>query len=249
MIYGLYQSAAGMMVNEYRQGVISNNLANADTIGFKREIATFAERLRADQAGRRHGPSDSTLGGLSGGTWLGETATDFSEANFIESQNPYDVALAGPGFLRVLHDGKEYLSRDGRMTMTPSGDLVQAATGAAVLGPAGQPIRLDPRGGAITIDENGRISQGGFERTGLGIADVQDYDALRKVGGGRFDAAGQSLTQSPAKVIPGFVESSGVKPVQELATMIEASRAFQINAQMVSLQDQIGGRLINVVAA
>src|SRR3989442_9991693 len=79
VIYGLYQSAAGMMTSEYAQSVLANNLANADTVGFKRDVAVFAERLRADQAGRRDGPTAEGLGSLSGGTWLGRTDVDFSE--------------------------------------------------------------------------------------------------------------------------------------------------------------------------
>jgi flagellar basal-body rod protein FlgF len=248
MIYGLYQSAAGMMVNECRQSVLANNLANAETVGFKREIATFAERLPASEAGRRSGPGDELLEALSGGVWLARGATDFSESAFIQSDNPLDVALAGPGFLRIAADGREYLTRDGRMVMSPDGWLVSAADGASILGRAGQPIHLNPRGGEVSIDEDGRISQGGVQVGRLGLVDVDDYDSLRKTGAGRFSAETATLIPAQAKVQPGFVESSGVEPVKELVTMIEAARAYQFNAQMVTLQDQSAGSLISAVA-
>ncbi len=249
MIYGLYQSAAGMMVNEYRQNVLANNLANAETVGFKRDVATFAERIPAARAGRRRGESNDLLRTLTGGTWLARTATDFAEGAMIRTERPLDVALAGPGFLRVRAGGKEYLTRDGRMVMTPEGRLVSATDGAQVLGRAGQPIVLNPRGGQVTIDEDGRILQGGHPVSWLGVVDVQDYDRLRKVGAGRFLAQDAKPTRAPAKVMAGFVENSGVEPVRELVNMIEASRAFQFNAQMVTLQDQSAGRLINMVAS
>jgi len=249
MIYGMYQSAAGMMVNEYRQDVLANNLANAETVGFKREIATFAERLRASEAGRREGPTNNLMEALSGGVWLARTATDFSEGAFVRTDNPLDVALAGPGFLRVAADGREYLTRDGRMVMNSDGWLVSVVDGAAILGRAGQPIRLHPRGGEISIDEDGRIAQGGRRVAQLALVDVKDYETLRKAGAGRFSAENLELTSSPANVISGVMESSGVEPVKELVTMIEAARAYQLNAQMLSLQDQSAGRLINAVAA
>jgi flagellar basal-body rod protein FlgF len=249
MIYGMYQSAAGMLVNEYRQDVLANNLANAETVGFKRDIATFAQRLRASEAGRRHGPTNDLMEALSGGVWLAQTATDFSEGAFVRTDNPLDVALAGPGFLRVAAQGREYLTRDGRLMMSPDGWLISAADGATVLGQAGQPIRVNPRGGEVSIDENGRITQGNIRVGRLGVVDVRNYETLRKAGAGRFFADDVELAPAPAKVISGVTESSGVEPIQELVTMIEASRAYQLNAQMLSLQDQSAGRLINVVAA
>lgn len=250
MIYGLYQSAAGMMVNEYRQSVLANNLANAETTGFKREVATLAERRRASQAGRRDGPTNHLMEALSGGIWLARTETDFSEGAFIKTDNPLDVALAGPGFLRVTANGREYLTRDGRMVMNSDGWLVSAVDGASILGRGGQPLRLNPRGGGVSIDDDGRIAQDGKQVGWLGLVDVDiaDYRKLRKVGAGRFAADGVQFTASLAKVIWGHTESSGVEPIKELATMIEASRAYQFNAEMVRLQDQSAGRLISVVA-
>jgi flagellar basal-body rod protein FlgF len=248
MIYGLYQSAAGMMVNEYRQDVLANNIANGETVGFKREIASFAERLRASEAGRRSGPTNDLMEALSGGVWLARTDTDFSEGAFVRTDNPLDVAIAGPGFLRIGANGQEYLTRDGRMVMNADGWLVSAADGALILGQAGQPVRLNPRGPQPSIDEDGRISQGNVTVDRLGLADVDDYHALRKAGAGRFVLGDARLTGSAARLESGVVESSGVEPVKELVTMIAAARAYELNAQMLTLQDQSAGRLINVVA-
>ena len=101
MIYGLYNSAAGMMTNEYRQNVITNNLANAETIGFKPEVAVFAEREPESVAGWREGPSAVEVEGLSGYLWLGRTHTDFAQGTMIYTERATDVALDGPGFLVV----------------------------------------------------------------------------------------------------------------------------------------------------
>lgn len=248
MIYGLYQSAAGMMVSEYRQSVIANNLANAGTVGFKRDVATLAERNPARLGGIRHGVGDRLLDGLSGGVWLARTETDLSQGSLTVSQNPYDVALDGPGFFLVEKDGRRYATRDGRMTVDRQGMLISAADGAAMLGPGGAALRVHPRGGEITVDEGGRIRQDGQIVGQLAVVDYADPRRLRKVGGGRFEIEGLQPVESPARVVQGYTESSGVEAVQELVSMIEAARAYQVNAALLTLQDQTVGRLISSLA-
>lgn len=249
MIQGLYQSAAGMLVNEYRQGVLANNIANADSAGFKRDIPMLAERVPAAQAGQKQGPSDVQLTDLSGGVWLGRTLTDFAEGSNTQTGNPLDVALQGHGFLVVGKDGRQLLTRDGRMVMNAAGQLVAASDGAYMLDTSGQPIRLDPNGGPVQINEEGVISQKNKAVAQLGRVDVANYATLQKAGADRFIATDGSVAAAQTIVRSGYVEGSGVQPVQELVSMIEASRAYQLNAQMVSLQDETAGRLINAVAA
>jgi flagellar basal-body rod protein FlgF len=249
MIYGLYHSAAGMMTQEYRENVIANNLANADTVGFKQEVATFAERNTASEAGERQGPSAPDLQSLSGGLWLGRTQTDFSQAGLTQTDNSTDVALDGPGFFAVEANGHTLYTRDGRLMKDADGFLRSAADGAPVLNAVGTPIIMNPRGGQPTFDEDGRIWQDGGLVGQLQIVDFADERVLRHAGNGRFDAGGAETIPSLARVQPGYVERSGVEPVRELVNMIETSRAYQLNAQMLSLQDQSAGRLISVLAA
>lgn len=249
MIYGLYHSAAGMLTNEYRQAVLANNLANADTVGFKPDLAVFAERVPAQTAGRRTGPSAPDLAGLSGGLWLGQTYTDHSEASKTRTDEPLDVAIDGPGFLTVTAGGRRLLTRDGRMTMDADGRLVAVSDGAPILGRGGMPIHLNPHGArdTIQIDEDGRIQQDGQFVGELELVDLPDYRVLQKVGQGRFSAPEAALGPAAAFVKAGYTESSGVQPLPELVSMIEASRAYQMNAQMISLQDRTAGRLISVL--
>ncbi len=247
MIYGLYHSAAGMLTSEYRQAVLANNLANADTVGFKRDVATFAERLPAQQAGERAGPSAVDLAGLSGGLWLGRTFTDYSEATKVRTDSPYDVALDGPGFLVVEVDGQRLYTRDGRMTKSPDGLLVAATDGAPVLGQGGAPIRLNPYGGEPSIDTQGRVTQDGGIVGELELVDFGDYGALHKVGAARFAGPSERMLPAPVLVQSGYVEASGVQPLAELVNMMETSHAYQLNARMVSLHDDSVGKLINVL--
>jgi flagellar basal body rod protein FlgG len=247
VIYGLYQSAAGMMTHEYRQDVIANNLANAETAGFKREIAIAAEREPASRAGVRRGPSDELLRTLTGGVWLARTETDFGEGAMEQTGGPLDVALAGPGFFRVQKAGATYLTRDGRFTTQPDGSVVSVTDGAQVLGAGGIPLRLNPRGGPPTIDEIGRVFQNRIEVGRLSVVDVDDYHELQKTDSSRFRAAGVAMTDTAALVQQGYVERAGVEPVKELVSMLESTRAYQLNAQMLTMQDQTAGRLIAAV--
>jgi len=249
MIYGLYQSAAGMMVNEYRQDVIANNIANAETVGFKRDLATFRERLPASEAGVREGPTHDLLDRLTGGLWLGESPIDFSEGTLRRTDQTLDLAIAGPGFFVVRQDGKDLLTRDGRLTVNGQGMLVAASDGAPVLGLGNAPIRVNRLGGVLTVDEHGRIEQDGVRRGRVQIRDVADYSQLRKAGASRFDAgAADSVLINRPRLMSGFVEDSGVEPVRETVNMIEASRAYQFNAQLITLQDQSVGRLLSTMA-
>jgi len=249
MIYGLYHSAAGMLTTEYRQSVTANNLANADTVGFKRDIVTLSERQPASIAGVRNGHSDPGMQGLSGGLWLGRTYTDYSAAAKTPTGNPLDVALDGRGFLAVAGpNGQTLYTRDGRMTTDQTGRLVSVSDGAPILGRGGGPLQTDPNGGAISINDEGRISQDGRVIGELEVVDFKDYAALQKIGANRVAASADSAVSAAPLVKSGYTEASGVQPISELVNMMDASRAYQMNAQMVSMQDQTIGRLIGVIS-
>lgn len=244
MIYGLYHSAAGMLTNEYRQAVLANNIANAETVGFKREVATFAEREPAWRAGERHGPSAEDLATLSGGLGLGRTFTDYRPGTMAPTGNPLDIALDGPGFLAVEQHGEMLYTRDGRLTMQRDGLLVAAIDGAPVLGKGGVQIRLNPYGGQATIDSQGYVSQDGAVVGQLELVDFENYLALTKVGANRFLGPVEGRYAAPVRVHGEYVEQATVEPVTELVTMMEASRAYQVNARMITMQDESLGRLI-----
>lgn len=248
MIYGLYHSAAGMMTREYKQNVIANNLANADTVGFKQEVAVLAERQPESVTGDRQGPSAAGLENLSGGLWLGQTYTDWRQGTLVETGNSLDVALDGPGFLVMEVAGRPLYTRDGRLVVNAQGQLCSATDGAAVLNPAGAPIQVNPHGGKPTCDEDGCVRQDGLVVGQLAVVDFADPDVLRHAGSSRFDASGAETVPSVARVLSGRVEQSGVEPVQELVSMIETARAYEINARMLSLQDQSVSRLIGLLS-
>jgi len=104
-------------------------------------------------------------------------------------------------------------------------------------------------GGTPSIDQNGQIQQDGALVGELDLVDVKNYATLQKIGDGRYATPDDNLQPSPANVYSNYTESSDVKPVSELVSMIDASRAYQLNAQMLSVQDQTLGRLITLISA
>src|SRR3954470_23647119 len=146
MLYGLYQSAAGIQSSSYRQDVIATNIANAETAGFKRDIAMFDEPLTEDQA-RRIATGNSTnaiLENLGGGLLAHPTLVDTRQGDLEPTSNPLDIGIEGKGFFQVRNaKGERFLTRNGQFSTDRAGTLILASSdGQAVLDDHGNPIRL-----------------------------------------------------------------------------------------------------------
>lgn len=249
MTYGLWLSTAGLQVNEYRQSVLANNLANADTVGFKHDLAVMQERPVASAGGDPRF-AHRVLDGMTGGTWVRPTVHTFERGEFEQTGNPLDVAIDGDGFLSVSDGSETRFTRDGRMTVNPGGELVLTAGEGRwrVLDDVGQPMVVDPTaGGTVEVSDDGTIRQGGAAIGTLGVVAFADRSQLSKVGGNLYRNAGPQPAATDARVRSGHVERSTVNPVAGLAKMIEASRAYELNARMISMQDQTIGMAVTTV--
>lgn len=250
MIYGLWQSAAGMQAQQFRQAIIANNLANAETPGFKADRVAFQERLNASLTKGSPATRHPVLDKMTGGVFETELYTDFSfkDASLIPTTNPLDVAIQGDGFLAVqTPDGARY-TRDGRMVMDRNGMLRHAASNAEILDEQGRAILLDPAaGGAIKIDGTGLVRQGGVAVGRLGLVDFADRQQLEKVGHNLFSADKASPVEADGRIRQSYYEASGVEPVQALVEMIAATRAYELNAKMITLQDDTLGQAVTQV--
>ncbi|HVP11929.1 MAG TPA: flagellar hook-basal body protein [Phycisphaerae bacterium] len=246
MVYGLWQSAAGLQVQEYRQAIIANNLANADTPGFKADRIAFQERLNAATAHGDMRARNPVLDAMTGGLFETPIYTDFAQGNIIPSNNPLDLAVEGDGFLTVqTKDGARY-TRDGRLLMNADGELVHAASGGAVLGNDSQPIVLDPVAReAVKIDESGQVSQGERIAGRLALVDFGDRQQLGKVGENLYSANGLKGTEAHGSIRQSAYEASTVEPANVLVDLISASRAYEANARLIALQDDSLGRVVN----
>ena len=256
MIYGLYHSAQGAEAQSQRLGVVANNLANASTNAFKRDLAIFQAHRPFDLENGSGNEPPHNLNKLSGGMSLVDVATDFSNGSLIQTGGTYDVALSGPDFLRVSDGNQEFLTRDGRLTVDGNGELVTHDGAFRVIGVSGGPITIPNNVMDIEISSNGTLfalnQTGGIvTRTELDQLDVvrpESTDDLVKIGNSMYQFDGTPVSaHGETKVLQGFLEASGTRPVTEMLELIEASRAFETNINMMKFQDETLGRLLQSV--
>jgi flagellar basal body rod protein FlgG len=251
MIYGLYQSATGVLTNSYRQDVIANNIANSETIGFKRDLALFQQRPTEARARGSANETNPLLEALGGGILASPTLIDTSQGELEHTGRALDVAVEGSGYFKVNDNGQTRLTRDGRFMVDRTGRLIMSnGTGQQVMDLQSHPIKLDPTlaGTPITVDQEGNIYQGNKPVGRLGLFEVADPSKLRKVGGNLLsypDSA--SLLPGRGKIRGEFIERGNVEPATELTHLMDAQRQLEANANMIRYQDATLARLVNDV--
>ena len=250
MIYGMYVSAAGALANSYRQDVVANNLANAETVAFKRDLAMLMARptRSAETGGRRH--TTALLEAMGGGISAHRTHTDFAPASLTKTDRPFDLALEGEGFFQVQDGSGRSYTRDGRFAVNDQNHLVTYTGGLAVLDEAGQPIVLDPAASDFAVNEAGLISQGANAVGRLGVVKFEDNSQLRKQGDNLYVMAGsQQARPVVSRVRQGCLESSGVNAIDQLTEMIRVQRMFQTNISALQMQDETLGLAVTRLAS
>lgn len=248
MYYGMYVSAAGAHALNRTVEVLSNNLANVDTVGFKREFslveARDSEAIERGQATR----GSRGLNDLSGGAHLTHTPVDFSLGAVKQTENKSDMLIKNrTDFFAVQRGDQEYLTRAGNFRFAPDGRLVTAA-GDAVLGNDGSPIQIDPNQDWRMMP-GGNIAQGGA-LISIGLRRPETLGALTKAGGNLFDASQTETTAVPENersIENEAIENSAVNPTQEMVDLIAASRAYEANVRLIQHHDGMVGSLVSRV--
>jgi flagellar basal-body rod protein FlgG len=252
MNYGLYLSAAGLRAQDVKQSVIANNLANANTTGFKRDLVLMQTRANAVvEDPRMAGYRVPVVCNQGGGVNPVGGGIDLSQGLFKATQSNTDLALDGKGFFTVRGaDNQKLLTRDGSFIINNDGNLATASGGHLVLDESGQPIALTP-GLPIHVSSKGEVMQSDSLSSGvkLGIVDVTDAKQLIKQGGNLMTVRDSvSLAPIPAEtvVLQGHLEESGVDPTVEMVNMLAGMRVFEANAKMISYADTSMAQLNNV---
>jgi flagellar basal-body rod protein FlgF len=224
---GIYVGISGQLALERRLNTIAHNVANASTAGFRAEEVKFESLLS------RVPPNPVAFASI-GGTYLSRRAGDI-----VRTDNPLDVAIQGDAWMSVDIGGTQVYTRDGRMTMTATGDL-QTLTGHSVLDVGGAPITLDPNGGAPQIAKDGTVFQNGRARGAIGLFRIDEDAKLKRAGDSGVipdRPANPALDFSVVGVQQGFVERGNVNPVMEMTRMIEVHRAFDALTNSLDTQD------------
>lgn len=254
MINGMYLSTMGAMVQASRHEVITNNLANADTGGFKPEWTIFKE-LPAEsllQAGRRS-EIDPILERTGGGVWLDETPTDFRMGALNVTGNPLDLALRDvePGytsFFAIQPAGaeEEHYTRAGHFIRNGNGQLVNP-DGYAVLNAGGDPVEIPPETRQVRVREDGVLLDvdSGAILDQIKIVRTDDANRMTKIGANLYTAGEAQLAANQAGVVDETLETSGTSAITEMANMIEAHRTYELNMTFLRAQDETLGQVVS----
>ena len=243
MVKGLFTAYTGMINEQHRMDVLTNNLANASTVGYKKEGATsqaFDEVLAVKIKDTTEAAKVKPLGNISLGVKIGENYTDYSQGSLRETGNGYDMALAGEGFFSVEFKNKAgqtstKYTRDGSFTLNKDGYLV-TQDGDYVLGKNGR-IKLDTLQPSV-IDKNGNIFQNNQLVATLDITDFEDYNYLEKYGENYYQPVeGAKEKNGEYQVMAGYLEMSNIKVVTEMVDMIAVSRAYETNQKLIQTYD------------
>jgi flagellar basal-body rod protein FlgF len=237
---GLFTAASGMLADQLRQDVIANNLANATTPGYKgdRAVGEAFNSLLLSKVG------GGTIGSLGLGSRIAGVVTDSTQGSLRNTQNTYDLGIAGDGFFAVQAKGGVRYTRDGAFTLNQQGQLV-TANAEPVLGTNGQPIAIGTAGGKPTIDAQGNVIVGGRTVGTLQVA-VLDPKSLQKQGSDLYTGTVQQNAQRGA-VQQGYLEQSNVNSVREMVDLISTMRSFESSQKTVQALDETLGKAVNDV--
>lgn len=240
-------SAAGMKVCEHRQTLHAHNLANSQTTGFKSDIAQFWQRpVESREAGTSSPIRHPVLDRLSGGVNVRPAHYDFTQGEIENTGRPLDMAIRGEGFFTVSDGKSKRLTRDGEFTLGPSGTLILAdASGNwSLLDQAGMPVQVDPALGPVTIGASGLVRQGTKAVTQIQLMTPEDPQTLRKIGMNHFAYPAEEMRVAAGTLVSAAREESNYNALSGLTAMIEASRAYQMNATLLQLQDDATGQAV-----
>ena len=228
MLLRLQNSFASMTRIGQEQERTANNLANANTVGFKRDrtfVAAFNERL--DNEGAPQSDRMTTQ-------WA-----DMEMGTFEATGNPLDAALRSDGFFVVADEnGAERYTRAGRMTPDADG-ILRDPTGRMIMGENG-PIAIPPAGGAITISPNGDVRSGDQLVGKLRVVTFENPMQLERADGATFMAPNQqAIDLDDPNVMQGYIETSNVDVIGAMTEMIQHFRLFETQQKMLQTTDQV----------
>jgi flagellar basal-body rod protein FlgG len=246
MIDALYISASGLRSEQKQIDVISNNVANMQTPGFKRGRVNFVEMASPGISSAGIASSSESDGN---GTRIVSISTLFSPGELKATGNPLDLAIEGEGFFEIeTQNGELLYTRDGQFRIDAEGYLV-TVDGLGL----SKSLQIPPDASDVRIAADGQVTAkmpGETGRTPLGAIEIVVFpaeDALMAVGNNRFsatDSAGAPSYGSPKEVgfgvlQQGYVELANVEMIDEMAALVMAQRAYQLNARVLQASDQI----------
>lgn len=219
-----------LMAQERDLAVTANNLANANTPGYKATKVLFSDWLE-----RQSGTTAPPGGRVIAFTQDRATWRDPHPGAISQTGNPLDVALTGHGYFTVQAPSGPLLTRDGRFSLAPGGTLTDSS-GDKVLDTSGQPIQLSPSDTTITIAADGTISSENGKLGQIGVVRPTRPMAMQAVGATLFSTSAPTAPVRAPHIVQGAIEGSNVQPITELTHMMNSERQFQFVTQLVQAE-------------
>lgn len=248
----MYNGLFGALTQEYRMNIIANNLANVNTSGFKEDKLAFKDVLLH----YAHDLSDPRIGIRSRLPWpeqdqltqprIDEERIDFRQGGIIQTGNPLDLAIQGPGFFKVRTPAGDFYTRQGKFQLAASGQIVTAG-GAVVLGENG-PLAVNEQG-KVVINKGGQVFVGDRQVGKILVVELDNSQDLEKRGNAllqmRAGVQAQERAARNSSVYQGGVEQSNVSVVGSMVQMIETLRTFEACQKVMSSTNDEDIKLIN----
>lgn len=217
---------------------VANNIANMSTTGFRREGMVFSEFVRET------GPGEPSLSMASANV----RNTSLVQGALTRTASPLDFAIEGPGFFLVETPQGERLTRAGSFTRTAEGDLV-SPDGFRLLDAGGAPAFLPIDAADIALSSDGTLSADGNPVAQIGLFMPTDPRDLLRQNGTLFDAPNGFEPLIEGRVVQGFIESSNVNPVAEIARMIEVQRNYELGQSFLDNEHERIRSVLQTVAS
>jgi len=237
---GIMRLGQALLSYEDKISVVANNLANANTPGFK---ADSLSAFSFDDALSMQIENSDNRDNLNTMYFAMQNHIDMSQGNLVKTDRSSDIALSGSGFLVVDTPQGQYYSRGGMLFVNDEGALVNAA-GDYVLGQNG---RIKVGAGEFQIAGNGLVLSGGNIVGRLRLVDFADYTTLSKADNGYLQGGGAQKGAS-ATVMQGYIEQSNVDITQEYLSMMSLNRNYQTTQTVIQILDQIHGSEASEIA-
>lgn len=243
---GLYLASSGMKTRQQNLKLISNNLANSNTAGYKTDDGvqrSFSDVLISKI---EKGKKPRQLGGLGTGVGLEDNYTDFNQGSLRNTGNSLDLAIEGDGFFAVQTPEGERYTRNGNFTLNNQGQIV-TQQGYQLMGERGPLQTIDGR--QIAVDKNGQLFLGDIPGDSVKVVTFEEKNQLTKIGDNLYQTPEgvEEVTPDNYQIRQGYLEESNVNIVQEMAKMIEGNRLYQANQQVISNINNTLNKSVNVV--
>lgn len=254
MVRGLYTAYTGMVNEQKRLDIISNNLANAATVGYKGDNVTsqsFDNVLAIKINDESEAYNNRPIGRMNLGVKLGEVYTNYDQGSLRQTNNTYDMALDGKGFFTLACTDKNgetniKYTRNGSFTSTNDGHIVDH-DGNNLMGKAGE-IVVPTDASTVVIDQSGDIYADGNYIDTILVTDFEDYSYLAKTGDTMYQTVeGATEISSNTFVRQGYTEQSNVNVVSEMVKMITVTRAYEANQKVIQAEDKTLDLAVNSV--